>query len=66
MNETLTAAPKSLYLEVLELFESSIKIDNGAKYHRLNALGRIWTWLRNGDLEENLEKIIGFIKSHLP
>lgn len=51
---------------MLDLLENSIKVDNGAKHHRLSVIGKLWAWLRSGDLEENLEKIIGFIKSHLP
>jgi hypothetical protein len=32
----------------------------------LSVIGKLWSWLRSGGLEENLEKIIGFIKTHLP
>lgn len=66
LNETLSAAPKSLYLEVLELMEGSGKVEAGAKHHRLSVIGKLWAWLQSGEFEENLERIIGFIKTHLP
>jgi hypothetical protein len=51
LNETLEAAPKSLYLEILELFEGSFKVEGGARHHRLAVLGRLWSWLRRGEIE---------------
>jgi hypothetical protein len=64
--ETLAAAPRSLYLEVLEMFESEMKVESGAKHHRLAVIGRLWGWLLSGGLDENLERMISFIKTHLP
>lgn len=50
LSETLSAAPKSFFLEILELFESTFKVENGSKYYRLNVISKLWAWLKSGGL----------------
>ena len=66
LSEVLSAAPKSFYLSILKLFESEIKVEVGAKNFRLSVISKLWNWLKAGNVEENLENMISFIKNHLP
>ena len=50
LGEVLSSAPKSFFLEIIELFENSFKVEVGSKSFRLNVISKLWSWLKSGGL----------------
>jgi hypothetical protein len=51
LSDVLLSSPKSLFLEILELFENTFKVENGSKHYRLSVISKLWNWLKAGGLE---------------